>query len=89
MKRPRLKTLADIINASGKFRATIERGYCNTDRKISGKRLIHPGRGREGNRLIVTKHLPSKEVVLDHNAAETYRNNLEVMEWMKRNAIFI
>lgn len=84
----RLKKLAEIINADGRFTAKIERGYCNTDRKIPGTRLRHPGKGREGNRLIVTDKLLNTKV-LDHNAADTYRYNGEVVEWMKRNRIAI
>lgn len=81
---PKLKTLAEKINADSRFIATIQRGYCNTDRKIPGTRLRHPGKGREGNRLIVKM---GGVVVLDHNAAETYRYNGEVVSWMRQNGI--
>lgn len=83
---PRLKKLAEIINASGRFTAKIERGYCNTDRHPKGVRWRIPGKGRHGNRLIVKDKLGGL-VVLDHNAAETYRHNGEVVEWMRRNKI--
>ena len=83
---PRLKTLAEKINADGRFTATIERGYCNTDRHPKGVRWRIPGKGRRGNRLIVKDKLMGN-VVLDHNSAETYRYNGEVVEWMRRNKI--
>jgi predicted Zn-ribbon and HTH transcriptional regulator len=77
----RLATIAREINEDiPGFTATIERGYCNTDRKMG--RLRWPGKGREGNRLIVRNE--AGKVVLDHNAAETYRNNAEVEEWLGR-----
>lgn len=83
---PKLKTLAAIINADGKFTATIVEGHCNTDRKIPGTRMRHPGKGRVGNRLIVKDK--KGNVVLDHNAAETYRHNGEVVEWMRRQKLW-
>ena len=76
----RLKTLAKEINKLPGYTAEIVRGYCNTDRKIG--RLRSPGKGRYGNRLIV-KNKEGK-VVLDHNAAETYRTNEEVEEWLRK-----
>jgi hypothetical protein len=87
MRAPRLRKLADIINADGRFNAIIEPGYCNTDRKPKGLRYItRKGKGRIGNRLIVRDKLLGTKV-LDHNAAETYRHNGEVVEWMKANKI--
>lgn len=77
----RLKTLAKAINDSGKFRAEITEGYCNTDRKIPGSRLIIPGKGRQGNKLVV-RHLDTDRVVFEHNAAGTYRHNGEVEVWV-------
>lgn len=84
-RAPRLKKLLGIINADGRFTAVIQRGYCNTDRQIAGSRLRWPGKGREGNRLIVRDK--KGNVVLDHNSAETYRHNGEVVEWMEKNKI--
>ena len=81
MKARRLKVLAAIINASGKFTAEVVRGYCNTDRHPKGVRWRIPGKGRVGNRIIV-KDLQGV-VVLDHNAAMTYRTNSEVEYWME------
>lgn len=83
LRARRLKTIAAYINAThgDKLKARIERGYCNTDRKIG--RLRWPGKGRTGNRLIVTDAATGK-VLLDHNAAETYRSNDEVEDWLER-----
>lgn len=81
-KARRLPAIAAWINANLAglgIAARIERGYCNTDRKIG--RLRRPGKGRQGNRLIVTH---GGSVVLDHNAAETYRTNSEVEHWLRR-----
>lgn len=75
----RLSTIAKDINDNcDGFTAVIERGYCNTDRKIG--RLRWPGKGREGTRLIVRN--ANGKVVFDHNAAETYRTNAEVEAWL-------
>lgn len=77
----RLSTIAKDINDNcDGFTAEIVRGYCNTDRKVG--RLRWPGKGREGNRLIVRN--ANCEVIFDHNAAETYRTNAEVEEWLAR-----
>lgn len=83
----RLKVIADWINANRpELRATIEEGYCNTDRQIG--RLRSPGKGRHGNRIKVfrrkDKHvgLMGPKPLLDHNAAETYRSNDEVERWL-------
>jgi hypothetical protein len=77
----RLKTLAKLINQRVPgVRATIKPGYCNTDRKSRGCRYItHVGKGRRGNRLVVRRVQAPYEVLLDHNAAETYRSNSEAM----------
>lgn len=77
----RLATIAKWINENvAELEAQIVSGYCNTDRKIG--RLRHPGKGRTGNRLIV-KLRKTGETVLDHNAAQTYRSNGEVEDWLK------
>lgn len=80
---PRLKTLAKQINGMPGYSARIEKGYCNTDRNIRGTRLRLPGKGRYGNRIIVKK---DGIVVLDHNAAETYRQNWEVVDWIRKES---
>jgi hypothetical protein len=77
----RLKTLAKEINKLSGYTAEIVEGYCNTDSKIPGTRFRRQGKGRYGNRLIVKN--AEGEVVLDHNAAETYRHNGEVEEWIE------
>ena len=75
-----LATIAKWINENvSTLHARIEPGYCNTDRKMG--RVRWPGKGRTGNRLIVTRY---RTVVLDHNAAETYRTNAEVERWLAR-----
>ena len=76
----RLKTIAREINDIAGLTAEIVPGYCNTDRKIPGTRLIHPGKGRRGNRIIVKD--ADGHVLLDHNSAETYRQNSEVEGWL-------
>lgn len=79
LKGTRLASLAKFINDRlPGYVAKIEPGYCNTDRKVG--RLRIPGRGRNGNKLVVRKN---GEVVFDHNAAETYRKNSEVVNWIE------
>ncbi len=78
----RLPTIAALINGlENGYRAEIVEGYCSTDRDIPGTRLIHRGKGRKGNRLIVRD--PQGKVVWDHNSAETYRENGEVLRWVE------
>jgi len=77
-----LKTIANWINTHvPDLRAHIERGYCNTDRKIRHGRIRIPGKGRIGNRIVVTRK-QDNVIVLDHNAAETYRCNADVERWL-------
>lgn len=82
----RLRTLAKLITERVPgVRATIERGYCNTDRKSAGCRYItHVGKGRYGNRLVVRRVVAPYEVLIDHNAAETYRANKEAMDKVEK-----
>lgn len=76
----RLKVIAEWINANvPALDARVEPGYCNTDRKVG--RLRWPGKGRTGNRIIVTDRKDGRRV-LDHNSAETYRTNSEVEQWL-------
>ena len=77
----RLKTLAKEINKIEGYTAEIVKGYCNTDRHISGTRFRIPGKGRYGNKLIVKDK--EGNVVLEHNAANTYRYNGEVEVWLE------
>ena len=82
MGTPRLTTLARYINDHlPGYEAKIEEGYCDTDRKAG--RLRIQGRGRTGNRIKVRRRATG-EVVLDHNSAETYRSNSEVVAWIAR-----
>jgi hypothetical protein len=79
MGRDTIKKLtAEISTLWPELRVTVERGFCNTDRKIG--RLRWPGKGRYGSRLIV--HNAQGAVLLDHNNAETYRCTSEVRRWM-------
>jgi hypothetical protein len=85
-RAPRLAKLAEIIKATGRFQVEVTQGYCNTDRKPKGLRYItRKGKGRTGTRLIV--RWANGDLALDHNAAETYRSNNEVVEWMRQNGI--
>lgn len=79
---PRLTTLAAFIRAEmPDVTVTLEEGYCNTDRKPAGLRYItHVGKGRKGTRLRVRR---DGKVVYDHNAAETYRSNSDVVRWIR------
>jgi hypothetical protein len=77
----RLRTIAKWVNANMAdkgYVARIERGYCNTDRKIG--RLRSPGKGREGNKLVVTRYGTR---VLEHDSSQTYRMNSEVESWLE------
>lgn len=75
----RLATIARDINDNiDGFTATVERGYCSTDRKVG--RLRVPGNGRYGSRLVVRN--ADGNVVLDHNSAIPYRRNDEVETWL-------
>lgn len=70
-------------------------GFCNTDRKIPGTRCRRVGKGRRGTRLVVTtrpgRHHPSgladNVQVFEHNAAQTYRTNQDVVEWIRREEL--
>jgi hypothetical protein len=83
MKVVRLATIAKAINEKCPgFTAVIEKGYCNTDRHPKGVMWRIPGKGRRGNRLIVRD--AKGQVVINHNSAETYRTNSEVMKKVER-----
>jgi hypothetical protein len=71
----------------------VEPSRASTDRKISGTRLIRPGKGRTGTRITVRD--PSQRddtwlrlpvVLLDHDNAETYRRTSEVRGWIEEYA---
>ena len=81
-----MKTIADWINANmPNYVATIEPGYCNTDRKPKGVRWRIPGKGRRGNKIVI-RHKFVGTVVFTHNGAETYRCNAEVENWVMEHA---
>lgn len=96
MSRQTIKTLAEEIRRRWPWlEVKVERGYCNTDRKWKGSRLRHPGKGRYAARLIVRNPrvrdnpgrpfgVPSAQLLIDHNNAETYRTTGEVREWIDR-----
>lgn len=80
MVRDTIKSLAREIQLRWpELHVLVERGHCNTDRKVG--RFRHPGRGRWGARIIVRDK--RGELLLDHNNAETYRNTSEVRRWME------
>lgn len=86
MKARRLKALCAVINQSSKFEARIERSFCNTDWKPRGFRyIVRKGKGRWGNKLIVCPVGDFWHPVFTHDAAETYRCNKEVEEWIKEH----
>lgn len=80
-RAPRLATLARMIEAlPHALRCELSEGYCNTDRQPKGCRYItRTGKGRTGTRLTVRNR--HGIIVLDHNSAETYRTNQEVLDW--------
>lgn len=80
---PNIKALAKIIRNAG-YEVELTKSSVSTDRKIPGTRLRHIGKRREGYRLIVKK---DGKKLLDHNTAETYRTNSEVIEWANRQGI--
>lgn len=81
-KRPSLKRIAAYINANMPgYTAKVVEGHCNTDRHPRGVRWRIEGKGRYGNHLIVANKAGVK--VVDHNSAETYRHNGEVMQFLE------
>lgn len=88
-RRVTLQMLAAEINIRFRDLEAVAKpgaGYCNTDRKIPGTRLRHPGKGRRGTLLIVTDRATGQEVYR-HNAAETYRRNSDVTNWIQRRNV--
>lgn len=85
IRHRKLKTIAKWVNENhgDKFRATVGKSWSNTDRKISGTRLRHPGKGRDGFLLIITNL--KTDYKFTHDSSETYRNNQEVEDWIKKN----
>lgn len=78
----RLSTIAKWINDNvPELTATLESSWSNTDRKIPGTRLRHPGKGRKGHRLVVCRHGAE---VFRHDSSQTYRSNDETEDWLRR-----
>jgi hypothetical protein len=70
----RLPTMARAINLKVKgYTAIIEKVTTSTDRKVRGSRVRIPGKGREGNRLIVINADGVK--MFDHDASRGGRND--------------
>ncbi len=81
-RAPRLAQLAIAVNSTTSvtgFKATIEEGYCNTDRRFrsGGRYFRSEGKGRYGNKLVVKDE--RGKIILSHNSAETYRTNEEAL----------
>lgn len=77
-RAPRLAQLAKAVNSTTPvtgFKATIEEGYCNTDRRVGGRGRGYriAGKGRYGNKLVVRDE--RFKVVFEHNSAQTYADN--------------
>ena len=86
--------LARWINASGLVYgatgapvfARVEQWTSSTDRKISGTRLRHPGKGRRGLRLGVYVTSGCRQLeIYRHISSETYRRHEEAREWIASN----
>ena len=78
----RLSTIAKWINDNlPELHAAIREDRCNTDRQPRGCRYItRKGKGRYGNKIIVRK--VGGDEIFSHSAAETYRSNDEVEQWL-------
>jgi len=75
-RAPSLDQLARFVNSRmDGYSARVRRTSVSTDRKVG--RIRYPGAGRTGNRITVTH---DGKTVIDHNAAETYRYNGEVVQ---------
>lgn len=86
-RAPSLKQLAAFINEwIPHLEATVRSTTVSTDRNIAGTRLRHPGRGRQGNELVVEIKgaKPGYYPFYSHNSAETYRHNGEAVEWVAK-----
>lgn len=84
-RAPRLEEIAAIVtNHFPKgYSAEVVSSWSSTDRKLTGTRLRHPGKGRRGNRLVVKR---GPVVLVDHDSSETYRENGEALEKVARLA---
>lgn len=79
-RAPQLGTIAKWLNANTTLTATIEKSYSSTDSKISGTRFIRKGKGRRGNKLTV---MLDGKLVFSHDSSQTYRENAEVVRWLR------
>jgi len=79
-KAPRLKTIAKWINENTRLDAEVHQTHYSTD--VKHGRIRFPRKGRWGNRLKVWDE--SGDEIIDHNAAETYRSNDEVVDQLER-----
>ena len=70
--------MVELLNADGRYRATIHPWTTNTDRKIG--RLRVPGCGREGHKVEVYPSNPRGDLLFSHTTSETYRTNRELAE---------
>lgn len=80
-----LHKLAEMIRTEWPdLQVKVEKDWTSTDRQVG--RLIHPGKGRRGLRLLVTdtaQMTPTgPQTIYVHSSAETYRRNSEVLDWM-------
>lgn len=70
----RLPAMARAINAKVKgYTAVIEKAFTSTDSKIAGTRLRREGKGRSGNRLVVTN--AEGVLMFDHDASRGAKND--------------
>jgi len=96
VRAPRLATICKWINLHTSLHAQILEGFCDTDRVV--RRIRYPGKGRRGNLLWVVDDATAcanlawnrklvrerGHVVIEHNAAEPYRTNSEVVDALDR-----
>jgi hypothetical protein len=85
-RAPSLKVLAAFINEwLPHLQATVSSTTVSTDYKHKGSRIRWPGAGRKGNKIEVRETAkPSGYPYYEHNGAETYRHNGEVVAWIAR-----
>jgi len=86
---PRLATIANWVGEHTHLQAWTRPTSVSTDRKLRGTRLRHPGKGRAGTLLLIWhddyQESTANRVVcrstslIQHNSAETYRFNGEVV----------
>lgn len=79
------RQLAQYVNRTfPKLIAIVVQSYSNTDRKLPGTRLIHPGKGRRGLRLTVMTRDSRHTVLFEHDMSETYRSHDEARKWVQQ-----